>query len=142
MLWKAIAIGDQRCETAGSRLHRTIGRLAAIDTSSKLDTAPVASANRLNRGGDVWVPASAAGPELSRRCIKRSRSYQPYGGFGEAPSPSGLHRIYRRSVVRQPALAEAVVCESEFLLFIKLQEADAVPLQNGIHRRSNGQSEQ
>src|SRR5437870_800487 len=74
----------------------------ATETVSQTDNTDAASANPIHNaaisqtfatGTSLSQPTSAAGPERSRRAFKRNRSYQPFGGFGEAPSPSWATRL-------------------------------------------------
>src|SRR6266567_2724746 len=73
----------------------------ATETVSQTDNTDAASANPIHNaaisqtfatGTSLSKPTSAAGPERSRRAFKRNRSYQPFGGFGEAPSPSSFQK--------------------------------------------------
>src|SRR6266567_1773241 len=84
----------------------TMISVSATETVSQTDNTDAASANPIHNaaisqtfatGTSLSQPTSAAGPERSRRALKRNRSYQPFGGFGEAPSefpPGSLSPMY------------------------------------------------
>src|SRR6516225_555452 len=88
---------DSTDATNASPIHSAAISQTCSTTHLPLRLSPLGQVLRMARRGEPGSGPPRGGRNAPAALNARSRSYQPYGGFGETPSPSDWCRVAYRS---------------------------------------------